>query len=113
VSKKSETHLYNVTMFALDNAVLLMGVRERNLMRYAKVTKKGIKFLVLPTPIRLDSKNLGINPSLNKTLKFKEIFKHLRFGAKQIKSGEFARIIYETNIIFLAAERINNRTTHI
>jgi hypothetical protein len=74
MGKKSDTRLDNVMMLALGITILLMGVGTRDLMRDANITKKGIKFLVFPTPIRLGSNNLAIKPSLNKALK------HLRFG---------------------------------
>jgi hypothetical protein len=51
-------------------------------MRDANIMKKGIKFLIFFTPIRLDSNNLAIKPSLNKALKFNKVFKYLRFGTK-------------------------------
>jgi hypothetical protein len=111
MSKKSETHLDNVMMLTLGSTILLMGVETRDLMRDANITKKGIKFLVFPT--RLDSNNLAIKPSLNKALKLKKIFKHLRFGTEQINLGEFAIIIYEANLVFLATKGINSRTPHI
>jgi hypothetical protein len=44
MAKKSETHLYNVTMLALGGNVLLIGVGARDLMRDANVTKKRISF---------------------------------------------------------------------
>jgi hypothetical protein len=88
VGKKCETHLHNVTMLALGNTVLLMGVETRNLMRDTNITKKGIKFLIFLTPIKLDSNNLAIKLSLNKALKLNKIFEHLRFGSEQINPSE-------------------------
>jgi hypothetical protein len=51
-------------------------------MRDTNVTKKGIKFFILLTPIRLDNNNLAIKPSPDKALKFNKVFKYLRFGMK-------------------------------
>jgi hypothetical protein len=115
VSKKSETHLHNVVMFTLGSAILLMDVGTRDLMGNVNVAKKGIKLIVLPTPVRLelDTNNFAIKSTLNKVLKLKKILEHLRLRAKQIKPSEFTIIIYEVDLIFLATERINHRTPHI
>jgi hypothetical protein len=112
VRKKGEPHLHNVVMFSFGSTILLMGVGARNLMVDAKAMKKGIRFLILPTPIGLDGKNLAIKPSLNKVLKFKKMLKHLGFRTKQIDSGEFTIIIDETHIVFLVVKRINSKAPH-
>jgi hypothetical protein len=113
MSKKGEAHLHNVAMLALGVTILLMSVGTRDLMGDANVAEKIIKPLVFPTPIRLNCNNFAIKTTLNMVLKPKEILEHLRSGMKQINSGEFTIIIYETNIIFLATKRINRRTPHI
>jgi hypothetical protein len=51
VGMKSEAHLHNVMMLALDISILLMSVRTRDLIGDAKVAEKGIKSLIFPTPI--------------------------------------------------------------
>jgi hypothetical protein len=113
VGKKSDVHLHNVVMLTLDISILLRSVKIRDLMGDANVAKKGIKLLVFPTLIRLDRNNFAIKLTLNKALKLKKILEHLRSGTKQINPGEFAIIIYETNIIVLTTKRINRRTPHI
>jgi hypothetical protein len=40
MSKESETHLNNVSMFPLSNTILLLSVRARNLMRDLDCPKK-------------------------------------------------------------------------
>jgi hypothetical protein len=42
-----------------------------------------------------------------------EIFKHLRFSTKYIDPGEFAIIINDANIVFLATKIVNRRTLNI
>jgi hypothetical protein len=90
-----------------------MGMGAENLMRDASFTKKGIEFLVLPSPIRLDSDDLAIKLSFNETLKLKKIFERFRFGMKQIDLCEFTTIIYKTDIVFLVTKTINCKTPYI
>jgi hypothetical protein len=82
MGKKDKNHLQNVAMFALGSTILLMSVGLGNSMRGADVVKEGIKLIIFPTPIGLDSEDLSIKLSFNQALKFKEIFKHLRFSTK-------------------------------
>jgi uncharacterized protein VirK/YbjX len=56
-------------------------------------------------PIGLNDNDLFVKQSLHKLLKFKEIFRHLRFMAKQINLHEFAIIINKTHVIFLIPKR--------
>jgi hypothetical protein len=60
---------------AFKNAILLMGVRTRDLVSNTNFAKKGIKMRVFPTPIRLNKDNFAIKHVLNKGLKFKKILK--------------------------------------
>jgi hypothetical protein len=106
-------HLHNVVMFMLSSSILLVGVGARNLMRDTNGTKEGIKFLILPTPIRLNGNNLVIKLSLNKMLEFQKVFKHLGLRMKQINLSKFIIIIDEANIVFLTTKRINSSTPHI
>jgi hypothetical protein len=80
MSKKSQTHLNNVSMFLLSNTILLLSVRARNLMRNPDSPEKRI-FSYSSPPIRLNVNDLAIKHTLNKLLKFKEIFGDLRFLA--------------------------------
>jgi hypothetical protein len=82
MGKKGKNHLQNVAMFVLGSTILLMSVGLGNSMRGANVAKEGIKLLIFSTPIGLDSEDLSIKLSFNQALKFKEIFKHLRFSTK-------------------------------
>jgi hypothetical protein len=82
MSKKGKNHLQNMAMFALGSTILLMSVGLGNSMRGANAAKEGIKLLIFSTPIGLDSEDLSIKLSFNQALKFKEIFKHLRFSTK-------------------------------
>jgi hypothetical protein len=79
MSKKGDTHLHNVAMFTLSDTILLMCMRARDLMRDVNILKKGIKFPILPTPVRLNSNDLTIKHALNEFLELKEIFRNLIF----------------------------------
>jgi biotin transporter BioY len=79
MSKKGETHLHNVAMFTLSGTILLMCMGACDLMRYANILEKGIKFLILPTPVGLNNNDIMIKHVLNKFLKLKEIFRNLIF----------------------------------
>jgi hypothetical protein len=65
MSKKGETHLHNVAMFMLHCTILLMRMGAPDLMRDANILEKGIKFLILPTPVRLNSNDLTIKHALS------------------------------------------------
>jgi hypothetical protein len=81
MSKESETHLNNVSMFMLSNPILLLGVQARDMMRDLDCPKKGIKFLIFPTLIGLNGNDLAIKHTFNKLLNFMEIFGDLIFLA--------------------------------
>jgi hypothetical protein len=81
MSKESETHLNNVSIFPLSNTILLLSVRTKNLMRDPNCPGKGIKFLIFPTPIRFNGNDLSIKHMFNKLLKFKKVFEDLIFLA--------------------------------
>jgi hypothetical protein len=68
-----------MTVLAFSSAVLLMGVGARNLMSNANLTKKRIKTLILPTPIRLNRNYFAIEHELNKGLKLKKILENIGF----------------------------------
>jgi hypothetical protein len=82
MGKKGKNHLQNVAMFVLGSTILLMSVGLGNSMRGANAVKAGIKLLIFSTRIELDNEDLSIKLSFNQALKFKDIFKHLRFSTK-------------------------------
>jgi hypothetical protein len=102
--KKSKIHLNNVSMFALDNPILLVSTEARNQMRDPNVMKEGIKPLILAILIGLNIMDFTIELPLHKLLKFMKIFKHLRFTTKQINPCKLVEIVNKGNIIFLAIE---------
>jgi hypothetical protein len=52
MSKKSQTHLNNVSMFLLSNTILLLSVRARNLMRNVDSPEK--EFSHIPHPNQIE-----------------------------------------------------------
>jgi hypothetical protein len=66
-----------------------------------------------PLPIGLNINDFAAKHPLDKLLKLKKIFGHLRFMTKEINSSKFTIIINKTHIVFLVAEGINGRTPHI
>ena len=83
------------------------------MVRYAYALEEGIKFLVFPSPIRLDSNNLTIKLSFNKCLKVLKNLKDIGSFLKEIDPCVFAVIIYETHIIILFIDRITGRPPYI
>jgi hypothetical protein len=82
--KEGEDHVDNMAMFLVCGTILLMSVRAGNLVGNAEFTEVGIEMLLFATPVRLDRDNLPIEPALNKRLKFKENFEHIRHVSQQI-----------------------------
>jgi len=82
-------------------------------MRYPNLAKKGIKSLILATPVRLDRKDLTIKGMPNKVLKFSKALKNFRFLAHQIDPSKIAEVVYKTDIIFLPSNRIRSGTPYI
>jgi hypothetical protein len=92
-----------VTMLALCNTILLMGVRARNVMGDAHLAKKGVKGFVVggggtpfgkkrsqgvppppppPKKIGLHRDDFAIEHSFNEGLKLKKILKNFIFAAE-------------------------------
>jgi len=53
--KKGKPNLNDVTVFALYDSILLMGVRARHVMDNTNFGEKVVKSLILPSPISLHS----------------------------------------------------------
>jgi hypothetical protein len=51
MSKKSEPCFYDMTMFTLSGAILLMSVRTSNTVNDTEFMKKGIEVAILAPPI--------------------------------------------------------------
>jgi hypothetical protein len=77
--QQGRDHLHNEAMFMLNDTILLMCMRARDLMRDANISKNELSFSYSPPPVRLDSNDLMINHAPNELLKLKEIFRNLRF----------------------------------
>jgi hypothetical protein len=79
MGKQGKTDFYNMAVFSLGRAILLVCVRTRDVMGNANFIKKGIKRLVLATPIRLNHKNFASKLALYKGLERMKAFEYLRF----------------------------------
>jgi hypothetical protein len=60
ICKKKQTDFYNMSMLTLSRAILLMCVRTRNKMGNTHTLEKGVKFLILASPIGLHCKDFLI-----------------------------------------------------
>jgi hypothetical protein len=55
-------------------------------------------------------KDLLVKQSFNKILELLKFLENFRFMLKQIDPSEFAKVINETNIIFISSNRIASKT---
>ena len=93
-------------MFSLSGPVLLMSVGTGNKMRDADLRKKGVKFLILASPVSLHSDNLVVEQAFNKFLELVELLENFRFKLQKINPREFAKIINQAHIVFVTTKRI-------
>jgi hypothetical protein len=100
-------------MLALGRTILLVSMMAGNMERNPCSAEERVEFLILPSPIRLNSENFVVEHMFNKLVKFKKILENLRFMAKQINPGKYTVIINKAHIIFLATKRIKSRTLYI
>jgi hypothetical protein len=100
-------------MFAFSSSILLMCVRAENMMSDSYLCEKGIKFLILTTPVSLHGDDLAMKETLNKCLKLLEFLEDLRLVLKEINPGKLAKIINKTDIIFKMSNRFRCRTLYI
>jgi hypothetical protein len=62
--------------------------------------RKRVKSLIFSAPICLHDNDFSIEHMFNKALKFFKNLKHLRFAPKEIYPSKFAKVVYETDIVF-------------
>jgi len=65
MSKQSNPHFYNMSMFALGGSILLVGMRVGYKMMNAYSLKKGVEGFVFPSPISLHSMDFLVKLTLN------------------------------------------------
>lgn len=99
MSKKCESHLYYVSMFALGRSILLMSVWAGNKIRNADAFEERIKCLIFTPPIGLHSPDFFVKLSLHKTLEVLKTLKNFKFITQQVNPGKFGVIINEADII--------------
>ena len=113
MSEQRKANFYDVSMFPLGGAVLLMSMRARNMVCDANAFKKGVQPLVLPTPIGLHGNDLTIKQTFNMSLEKTKFFKDIRFIFEQIYPTKLAEIINKTDIVFLPSYRDGSRTPNV
>jgi hypothetical protein len=106
MSKERKTNFNYMAMFSFSESILLMSVRTRNMVGDARLLEKA-------PPVRLKCRDLLVKQSFNKILKLLEFMENFRFVLKQIDPSEFAKVINETNIIFISSNRIASKTPNI
>lgn len=113
VRKKGQTSLYQVTVFALGNTILLRRVWTRHTMRDASALKVPMEFVILTTLIRLNCLNFKTQEAFHMSLKSIEDLLDIRLMFKQINPAETSVVIHKANIIFVPSRRCNSWTPNI
>ena len=113
MSKKSKSHLDNVSMFSFGRAVLLVCMRTRNMMCNSYFLKERIKFLIFTSPICLHSNNFSVKLSFNKLLEVEKHFKHIGPIFKKENPCKFTKIINETYIVLIMTDWLGCRPPNI
>jgi hypothetical protein len=72
MGKQGKTGFDDMMVFCLCNTILLMGVRTGNTMVNSYRPEIGIEMLIFPSPITLNSQDLGTKKMLNMSLKLKK-----------------------------------------
>jgi hypothetical protein len=78
MSKKRQTGLDNVVMFAYGGAILLVSVWAGHMVGDAELDEEGMMFLIFTSPICLYGEDLVIELSFYKSLEFLKFLKHFR-----------------------------------
>jgi hypothetical protein len=91
--KESKSSLNKVTMFAFYGTILLVGMRARDTMSDANAREISMQFLVLATPICLNSQNFGSKRFLNTTLKLIKNLFYIGLVFQQVNPSELTIII--------------------
>lgn len=99
MSEQGNSHLYNVPMLTLSGPIFLVSVRTGDKMVNSNLLEKGIQGLILPSPIRLHSKNFLVKLTFYQVLKITETLKYIRFMANQINPDKLGIIINKANIV--------------
>jgi hypothetical protein len=102
-----------MTVFALSNAVLLGSMRARDTMNYASTLKITVEAVILPTPIRLNRLDLGVQKTLNMSLERIENLLNVRLMFEKIYPAKTRVIIHKANIVFVSPRRNTSRTPDI
>lgn len=67
-----------MAMFPLSRSVLLVSMRAGDMVGNTNALKKGVKFLILTSPISLHGQDLAIKKAFNKLLKEVKLLKNIR-----------------------------------
>jgi hypothetical protein len=88
MSKKSKPGFYNVSMLALNSAILLMSMGTSYTMGNAKFMKECVEVAILAPPIVLNMANFLVKLTLNMCLKLNKDIKNIRLAFKKVKPCE-------------------------
>lgn len=113
MGKQGNANLNDLSVFTFSNAILLMSMRARDVMRNTHILEERTEFLVLPTPICLHSDDFAIKETFNKLLELAKVMKNFRFLFKKINPDKLAIIINKRDIIIKTPYRSRGRSPYI
>jgi hypothetical protein len=91
-----------------------VGVRTRDTMGNAKLEEKlMVKFLIFPTPVRLDTFNFSVEEALHMHLKEHKNVLCISSVIHKINPCEFAKVINKANVILKSTNKSGRRTPNI
>jgi hypothetical protein len=91
-----------------------VGVRIRDTMGNAKLEEKlVVKFLILPTPIKLDTFYFSVEEALHMHLKEHKNVLCISSVIHKINPYEFAKVINKANVILKSTNRSERRTPNV
>lgn len=100
-----------MSMFPFSSSILLVSMMARNKMCNAYFCEERVELFILPSLIRLHSKDFSTELSFNKILKFMDTLKHLRFMFDRVDPCKFVVVIDKSHIIFITSEGITSWPT--
>jgi hypothetical protein len=90
-----------------------MSMRTRNEVSNTNLIEKGVKLLILASPVSLHSNDFSVKESFDKNLKFSEFLKNLRFKLDEINLDNFTKVINKAHIVLISTSRLRSRSPNI
>jgi hypothetical protein len=90
-----------------------MSMRTRNKVSNTNLTEKGVKLLILASPVSLHSNDFSVKESFDKNLKLSEFLKNLRFKLDEINLDNFTKVINKAHIVLISTSRFRSRSPNI